>query len=132
MTMPHILVADDDPALRVFLTTSLETAGFRVTPCHDGLDALTQLTADGAAFDLLLTDIVMPGMDGIELSNRAREIFPHIHIMFITGFGTVAQDRLSDGGEAPQILAKPLHLGQMVQEVKRMLGVTPETVTPNP
>jgi two-component system, cell cycle response regulator CpdR len=120
----HILLADDDPALRRFLTASLTQAGFTVTPCADGLEAQHHLSHTHIVYDLLLTDIVMPGIDGIELSNYAREKFPAIHVIFMTGFGTIVQDSL-ESPTTPQVLAKPLHLGSVVAEVQRLLGITP-------
>ena len=70
-------------------------------------------------FDLLLTDIVMPEMDGIELAQRASALDPAIRVMFITGFAAVA---LQGGRTAPEakLLSKPFHLKDLVMEVDRM------------
>ena len=70
-------------------------------------------------FDLLLTDIVMPEMDGIELAQKAAQIAPDIRVMFITGFAAVA---LKAGRKAPdaKVLSKPFHLKDLVAEVERM------------
>src|SRR5688572_25514442 len=87
--MAHILIADDDKTMCQFLGHALERAGHRVTLTHDGLEAL-QALAGPEAYDLLLADIVMPGMDGIELSQCAMEKRPDLKIMFITGFTAVA------------------------------------------
>jgi two-component system cell cycle response regulator CpdR len=85
--MPRILLAEDDDSLRGFLTRALERAGFDVTACADGEEAAAVL---GEAWDLLLTDIVMPGMDGIEVARLAAARHPGLRIMFITGFAAVA------------------------------------------
>jgi two-component system cell cycle response regulator CpdR len=73
----------------------------------------------GAAFDLLLTDIVMPEMDGIELAQRCAEISPQTRVMFITGFAAVT---LKASREAPRakMLSKPFHLKDLVLEVERI------------
>jgi len=66
--MPRILLAEDDDSLRGFLARALERAGYEVTACADGEEAAAVL---GESWDLLLTDIVMPGMDGIEVARLA-------------------------------------------------------------
>ena len=86
--MAHILLAEDDESLRRFLAQALVKAGHAVTDFGDGAEAYECLK--GFRFDLLLTDIVMPGMDGIELAKRAAEMDPALKIMFITGFAAVA------------------------------------------
>jgi len=85
--MPRILLAEDDDSLRGFLTRALERAGYDVTSCADGEEAAAVLDQD---WDLLLTDIVMPGMDGIEVARLAAAKHPGLRIMFITGFAAVA------------------------------------------
>jgi len=79
--MAHILLAEDDESLRKFLAQALVKAGHEVTDFGDGSDAFECLK--GFRFDLLLTDIVMPGMDGIELAKRAAEHNETLKIMFI-------------------------------------------------
>ena len=78
------------------------------------------LTRD--AFDLLLADIVMPGMDGIELARRASELDPDIKIMFITGFAAVALNSDSEAPKNAKVLSKPVHLRELVSEVNKMLA----------
>ena len=93
--MPRILLAEDDDSLRGFLSRALERAGYDVTACADGEEAAAVLDQD---WDLLLTDIVMPGMDGIEVARLAAAKHPGLRIMFITGFAAVA---LAAGESAP-------------------------------
>ncbi|MBV9997310.1 MAG: response regulator [Caulobacteraceae bacterium] len=117
--MPRILLAEDDDSLRGFLARALERAGYEVTACADGEEAAAVLDE---AWDLLLTDIVMPGMDGIEVARLAAQRHPGLKIMFITGFAAVA---LSAGGRAPagaKVLSKPVHLREIVAEVERMMA----------
>ncbi len=72
------------------------------------------------AFDLLLADIVMPGMDGIELSQRASKIRPGLKVMFITGFAGVVMDRAER--EKRPVLSKPFHLKELVDQVEQVLA----------
>src|SRR5581483_11359909 len=112
----RILLAEDDDSLRAFLTRALERAGYDVTACPDGETAVEALEQ---TFDVLLTDIVMPGIDGIEVARQAAARQPGLRIMFITGFAAVA---LSAGDRAPpgsKVLSKPVHLREIVAEVER-------------
>src|SRR5579859_7669336 len=86
--MTKILLAEDDIDMRRFLVKALQNAGFDVISYDNGLSAYQRLREE--PFELLLTDIVMPEMDGIELARRAAELDPDIKIMFITGFAAVA------------------------------------------
>ena len=72
--------------------------------------------------DLLLTDIVMPEMDGIELARRATELDPDLKIMFITGFAAVALNPDSQAPKDAKVLSKPFHLKDLVREVEKMLA----------
>ena len=118
--MTKILLAEDDDSLRTFLTAALKRAGHDVLPHEDGDSALESLERE--VFDLLLTDIVMPGLDGIELARRGAELDPAMKIVFITGFAAVA---LSSGSQAPKgakVLSKPFHLREIVDEVERVMA----------
>ena len=83
-----ILLAEDEDSVRSFLSRALQRAGYDVVSCADGDSAIEAL--DSGPYDLLLTDIVMPGADGIEVAKRAAQIQPELKIMFITGFAAVA------------------------------------------
>ena len=119
--MIRILLAEDDSAMRTYLARALENAGYEVVAVDRGTEALPWLTRD--KFDLLLSDIVMPEMDGIELAQRCNEVSPETKVMFITGFAGVT---LRASREAPQarVLSKPFHLRDLVMEVQRIFGHT--------
>ncbi len=119
--MPRILLAEDDDSMREFLALALERAGHDVTAKADGLEALAALEKNGD-YDLLLTDIVMPGMDGIELSQLALKKRPALKVMFITGFSGVAKDLEDAGSDKANILAKPFHLNDLVERVETLLA----------
>lgn len=117
--MIRILLAEDEDAMRAYLARALENAGYEVVAVSRGTEALPYL--EGERFDLLLSDIVMPEMDGIELAQRCAEISPQTKVMFITGFAAVT---LKANRAAPQakVLSKPFHLRDLVMEVQRVFG----------
>ncbi len=117
--MASILLAEDDGAMRTFLTSALHRAGHDVVAVSDGVAAIDALT--GQAFELLIADIVMPGMDGIELSRQATRADSGLKVLFITGFAAVAMNAKHEMTEA-QILSKPFHLRDLVQNVDRLLA----------
>ncbi len=117
--MARILLAEDDESMRRFLANALEKAGHVVESYGSGETAHEKLL--GEVFDVLLTDIVMPEMDGIELARRAAELDPNLRIMFITGFAAVALNPESDAPKDARVLSKPFHLRELVQEVDRLL-----------
>jgi two-component system cell cycle response regulator CpdR len=118
--MIRILLAEDEPAMRTYLGRALENAGFEVVAVDRGTAALPYLEKE--RFDLLLSDIVMPEMDGIELAQRCAQVSPQTKVMFITGFAAVT---LKASREAPQarVLSKPFHLRDLVMEVQRIFGM---------
>ena len=118
--MPKILLAEDDNDMRRFLVKALENAGFEVTDYDNGLAAYRRLREE--PFQLLLTDIVMPEMDGIELARRASELDPDMKIMFITGFAAVALNPDTQAPKEAKVLSKPFHLRDLVNEVQKMLA----------
>ena len=120
ITLRRILLAEDDDSMRTFLARALERAGYEVVSTDNGADALMRLKQE--PFTLLLTDIVMPEMDGIELARRASELDPDIKIMFITGFAAVALNSDSEAPKNAKVLAKPVHLRELVSEVNKMLA----------
>ena len=118
--MPKILLAEDDNDMRRFLVKALENAGFQVSSHDNGMAAYQRLREE--PFEMLLTDIVMPEMDGIELARRAAELDPDIKIMFITGFAAVALNPDSTAPKQAKVLSKPIHLRELVTEVQKMLA----------
>jgi two-component system, cell cycle response regulator CpdR len=115
--MARILLAEDEQAMREYLTRSLEKHGYDVVSVDRGTAAAPLL--EEQHFDLLLTDIVMPEMDGIELARHCSKVSPQTKVMFITGFSGVA---LKAGESLPhaKVLSKPFHLKDLVLEVERI------------
>ena len=116
----RILLAEDDDSMRGFLERALARAGHQVIAFDNGREALDRLMDE--PFSLLLTDIVMPRMDGIELARRASEIDPTLKIMFITGFAAVTLNNDSAAPKDARVLSKPFHLKDLVREVDRLLA----------
>jgi two-component system cell cycle response regulator CpdR len=106
--------------MRRFLGKALQNAGYDVASFDNGLSAYHRLREE--PFELLLTDIVMPEMDGIELARRATELDPDIKVMFITGFAAVALNPDNNAPPQAKILSKPFHLKDLVNEVQRLLA----------
>jgi len=117
--MNKILLAEDDNDMRRFLVRALQNAGYDVVSYDNGLSAYHRLREE--PFELLLTDIVMPEMDGIELARRATELDPDIKVMFITGFAAVALNPDSHAPKDAKVLSKPFHLKDLVNEVEKLL-----------
>ncbi|HUB64024.1 MAG TPA: response regulator [Methylocella sp.] len=115
-----ILLAEDDHDMRRFLGKALQNAGYAVASFDNGMSAYHRLREE--PFELLLTDIVMPEMDGIELARRATELDPDIKVMFITGFAAVALNPDNNAPPQAKILSKPFHLKDLVNEVHRLLA----------
>lgn len=115
-----ILLAEDDESMRRFLTSALARAGHAVDSVGDGLSA--EDAVKGSHYDLLIADIVMPGIDGIELARRASALQPRLRVMFITGFAAVALKAREEAPRDARVLSKPFHLRELVAEVDRMLA----------
>jgi two-component system cell cycle response regulator CpdR len=118
--MAKILLAEDDESMRTFLARSLERVGHQVQSVSDGFEALPHVANE--TFDILVTDIVMPGMDGLELARRASVEIPELRVIFITGFAAVALNNRTAHQADTKILSKPFHLNTLVDEIERVLA----------
>lgn len=123
--MAHILLAEDNHSMGRFLCAALRRAGHHVDVTSDGMDALAELQAEDKNYDLMLTDVVMPGIDGVELARRAGTIRPEMKVMFITGFAAVALGKPKEAANMPvskRTLSKPFHLRELAQNIDRVLA----------
>jgi CheY-like chemotaxis protein len=119
--VPLVLVVEDDLDTRLFYTAALTGSGFRVEQAHNGHQALEK--AFTTAPDLILTDIAVPGMDGIELCQRLRadERTAEVPVLAITGYGDRSYpDRALQAG-ADYVLIKPCEPDLLVRETRRLL-----------
>ncbi len=121
--MARILVAEDEAAVRAYVVRALEGAGHRVVAVADGGAALERLMAGGAdAFDLLLTDIVMPVMDGIALALKVRSLCPDLPILMISGYPKERQRAHNLDLLLTDVLAKPFQLDELLKAVDAALS----------
>ena len=121
----RILLAEDEEAMRTYLSRALEKAGYAVDSVDCGTAALPLL--ETGEYDLLLSDIVMPEMDGIELAQRCNEMSPETRVMFITGFAAVSLKASADQPQA-KVLSKPCHLRDLALEVDRVFADAKEAL----
>jgi two-component system response regulator HydG len=114
-----LLVADDDPGLRESLERTLTREGYRVVLASDGRAALERVQAGG--IDLIVTDLRMPGLTGLELLRAAKAIMPDVDVILLTAFGTVeeAVQAMKDG--AYDFLTKPFRREQLIKLVDKAL-----------
>jgi two-component system cell cycle response regulator CpdR len=117
--MAKILVAEDDGAVSAFVVRALSHAGHDVRAVPDGFLALTALA--GGSFDLLLTDIVMPGLDGIALALKASKDFPAMRILLMTGFAAERQRAHNLEALIHRVIAKPFTLAEICAAVDAAL-----------
>jgi len=110
-----VLLADDDSSGRMVFRRVLEYEGYRVIEAGDGQAALDVLRSE--PIDLLLTDVVMPGMDGIELLERARQLQPHVRAIVMTGNKTNETVIGAFRNQACDFLSKPFHIEELLEAV---------------
>jgi PAS domain S-box-containing protein len=116
-----ILVVEDDDDLRTYITDTLRGLNYRVVSAPSAQAALTLLLQEEPRFQLLLTDVVMPGMNGRELGKRAQQIRPDLKVLYMTGYSrnaVVHQGRLEDG---VHLLEKPITQARLALQVREML-----------
>jgi CheY-like chemotaxis protein len=120
-TSETILVVEDDVDVRTYLAEILRNLNYRVITAHNAQAALTVLLQEDRRVDLLLTDIVMPGINGRELGRRAQTMRPALPILYMTGYSrnaVVHHGRLDEGVE---LLQKPVSQAQLAAQVRRLL-----------
>jgi DNA-binding NtrC family response regulator len=120
--MARILLVDDEVGVRGFLKRGLELDGHSVETAVDGLDGLEQLKAAAGSFTLLVSDIRMPLMDGIALAVAAKEEYPALIVLLMTGFAD-EQERIKGlGDQVADLLIKPFSLGDLRGAIRRALA----------
>ncbi len=117
--MAKILLAEDDPAVREFVRRALVHSGHDVTAVDDGLAAIEVLSTD--QFDMLITDIVMPGMDGIALALKASKDRPSMPILMMTGYAAERQRAHNLEALIHKVIAKPFSLRDICNAVADIL-----------
>jgi two-component system cell cycle response regulator CpdR len=121
--MARVLVAEDDPAVREFVSRALAHKGHAVRSVEDGLKALEAIEAD--EFDLLITDIVMPGLDGIALALKLAKERPGLAILMMTGFAAQKQRAHNLDALIHNVISKPFSLEDICIAAEAALAGTP-------
>lgn len=122
-TMAQILVVDDEELVRRFAARVLRGRGYTVTEAGDGLHALARIDEAGGALRLVLSDIVMPRMSGVELAERLSATRPDLPVILMSGYSPV--ELLARGIAAPcALLSKPFLPSELIAEVSRCLDVS--------
>ena len=117
--MAKVLLADDDGAMRDFAARTLQAEGHSVVAVHDGQEALDQAQAHGAAFDLLVTDLQMPAVDGIALAEQLLAANPRLRVILMSGL----QSEMARAGRIKAtFLSKPFTLDQLRAAVRTALA----------
>jgi DNA-binding NtrC family response regulator len=116
----HILVVDDEAVVRRFTSRVLQDAGYVIATAADGADALEQLEREAPAIDAVVSDIVMPRMNGVQLMERLSRSHPTLPVILMSGYATA---QLADRGIAApcSVLKKPFAPERLLAEVRRCL-----------
>lgn len=117
--MSKILVVDDDEQMREDISEMLSREGYTVTHVGSGEEALEKIKEEH--FDVILTDLIMPGIDGMEVLRQSKRIKPAVRVIMITGFGTIenAVEAMKEG--ASDYVSKPFKINEVQATVKRAL-----------
>jgi len=121
--MARILLVDDEEPVRALLKRSLELDGHSVTTAIDGADAMERVQEVGGAFDLLVTDIRMPIMDGIALTLAIKRDYPDLIVLLMTGFADQRERAKGLDELVADVLTKPFGVADLRNTVNRVLHV---------
>jgi two-component system cell cycle response regulator CpdR len=119
--MSRILVVDDEEPLRTLVARGLTMDGHTCLMAADGAEALDILIAEKGRFDLLLTDIRMPLMDGIALALAAKQEFPELTIMLMTGYAEQRERAKSLEAIVSEVMAKPFTIADLRATVMKVI-----------
>jgi CheY-like chemotaxis protein len=111
--MPRVLIADDEDSMRTLVARAIAMDGHETVTAEDGAEALEILSREHGAFDLLLTDIQMPVMDGIALALAAARDFPNLTILLMTGFADQRERASGLNAIAHDVITKPFSVADI-------------------
>lgn len=124
-SLPPILVVDDEKVIRTLIRLQLEDAGYPVLEASGGREAIQVILDRSTPIELMITDVLMPYMNGRELATRASLIRPDIRVLFISAYSS---NLLIDLGVAPtgaDFLRKPFKTGELTDRVKKLMATGP-------
>ncbi|MCK1708905.1 MULTISPECIES: response regulator [unclassified Bradyrhizobium] len=111
--MPKVLIADDEESMRTLVARAIAMDGHETATAQDGAEALEILTREDGAFDLLLTDIQMPVMDGIALALSAARDFPNLTILLMTGYADQRERASNLNALVHDVVTKPFSVADI-------------------
>lgn len=114
-----VLIIDDEPVLRNILSNTINRAGFKAVTAMDGMDGLEKLR--GARIDIVISDIKMPRMDGLEFLSRSKVEFPEIPVILITAYANEFTGRDAFASGADDFIVKPFKNHDIKYALERML-----------
>ena len=120
-----VMVVEDDPAVRAFTADTLRSAGFHVIACADAASAIEQATTASDPIDMLVTDVVMPRMNGPQLAARLTETLPSLRVLFVSGYPREAVESLATLLPGTAFLPKPFTHFALVERVHALLEPGP-------
>ncbi len=117
----RVLIAEDDPAIRRLVADILEPLGYRVITARSGVEAVKLAETSRASVDILLTDVVMPEMGGKELAQTFQAIYPHIKVLFMSGYTEEIVIRHGVEREGVAFIQKPVIPNKLVLKLREVL-----------
>ncbi|MGC2774534.1 MAG: response regulator [Bradyrhizobium sp.] len=123
--MSRVLIADDEESMRTLVARAIAMDGHETVTAQDGAEALEILTRESGAFDLLLSDIQMPIMDGIALALAAARDFPDLTILLMTGFAHQRERASNLSAIAHDVITKPFSVADIRTAVADALASKP-------
>jgi CheY-like chemotaxis protein len=121
--MKRLLIVEDDDSVRTLAARALERAGYAVDVATNGKGGLEAIAAAGGRYDLIISDVRMPGMDGIEMAKAAARYYPGIRILFVTGYADQRERTAELDGVVAGVLQKPFTLVEIRARVDKLLAV---------
>src|SRR5262245_6482799 len=115
-----VLVVDDHDTTRQTIARMLEAGGFSVEQASSGAQALERLARDNSTIDMVLSDVTMPGMSGIDLSYRIRELYPSIPVAIVSGDVSELERSIIGRADVP-FIKKPFHAESLFSAVKEAI-----------
>ncbi|WP_121116495.1 hybrid sensor histidine kinase/response regulator [Croceibacterium ferulae] len=116
-----VLLVEDDPSVRLLVREVLSELGYTALEAAEAQSAL-QLLRGGNTIDLMITDVGLPGMNGRQLAEIARQHLPHLPVLFVTGYAENATERSGFLGPNMQMITKPFQIEHLSSKIKEMLG----------
>ena len=117
---PLVLVVEDDPSIRLLITEVLDELGYASFPAADG-KAAVELLESNVRLDMMVTDVGLPGMNGRQLAEIAREHRPNLRILFLTGYAEHATARSEFLGPGMEMMTKPFAIADLARKIRQII-----------